>query len=104
MPLTTKNKRRFRQIAHHLQPIVLVGDKGITENLQAEVTRALFDHELVKVKINLDDRDARAEVAAELIELCGATKVQTIGKIVVMYKDNPRANPKLSNLKRYSHT
>lgn len=94
-------RRRLRRIAHHLDPVVLVGEQGVSEALVAETRRALDDHELIKVRIHAADRELRAALARELAEACGAAIVQSIGKAVVLFRKNPEPNVKLSNLSRY---
>lgn len=100
MALSTADKKHYRTIAHNLNPVVIVGDKGLTENLIEELNRALFDHELIKVKIAIGDRDDRAEIMNTLIEETKSELVQSIGKVIVLLKKNPKAKPKLSNLIR----
>ncbi|MEQ8861619.1 MAG: ribosome assembly RNA-binding protein YhbY [Pseudomonadales bacterium] len=100
--LDRDTRRDLKRIAHHLDPVVLVGDQGISDALIAETERALGDHELIKVRIHAADRDARRALAEALAEACNAALVQTIGKITVLYRRNPEPNPKLSNLSRYS--
>jgi RNA-binding protein len=96
-----RQKRALRQIAHHLNPVITVAEKGISERLQGETERALTDHELIKVRISIDDRSARKTLGNELAEACQAQIVQVIGKIFVLYRPNPDANPKLSNIARF---
>ena len=100
-PLAARDRKRMRQIAHHLDPVILVGDAGVTDSVIAETTRALLDHELIKVRIAGEDRTARQAGTERLAEACGAQIVQTIGKVVVLYRRNPDAKPKLSNLGRF---
>jgi len=96
-----KTRRKLKQIAHHLEPVVTVGDHGLSANVLAEAERALADHELIKVRIHTNDRDARAALSDELARQSGAEVVQKIGKIVVLYRQNPEPNEALSNLSRY---
>ena len=96
-----RQKRALRQIAHHLNPVVTVAEKGISEHLQNETERALADHELIKVRVSIDDRSARKALGTELADACQAQVVQVIGKIFVLYRANPKANPKLSNIARF---
>ena len=98
--MDNKTRRRFRRIAHHLQPVVIIGDSGVSEGVITETNRALKDHELIKVKINAADRDNRALFAVALLEACEAEAIQKIGKIIVLYKHNSEANPELSNVQR----
>lgn len=100
MALSTADKKHYRTIAHNLNPVVMVGDKGLTENLIEELSRALHDHELIKVKISVGDRNDRATIIDTLIAETKSELVQSIGKIVVLLKKNPKAKPKLSNLIR----
>lgn len=96
-----ETRRRLKRIAHHLDPVVLVGDQGITDALVAEANRALDDHELIKVRIHAGDRDDRRVMAEALADACDAAVVQSIGKVSVLFRKNPEPNPKLSNLTRY---
>ena len=98
MTLSNADKKHYRSIAHNLNPVIIVGDKGLTENLFEELNRALHDHELIKVKIAIGDRDDRVEITNALIDNTKAELVQSIGKVIVLLKKNPKAKPKLSNL------
>jgi RNA-binding protein len=100
--LTAKDKRRLRQVAHHLQPIVTIADRGMTDGLLEETRRALTDHELIKTRINIADRGVRKETGETLAARCEADVVQVIGKVWVLYRPNPDAAPRLSNVARYS--
>jgi RNA-binding protein len=101
--LSIQERKRLRQIGHALNPVVMIGGQGLTENVVEETNRALSDHELIKVKIAGEDREARVAVIAEIAEVTGAEVVQTIGKIVLLYKKAKPQNPKLSNLVRHAH-
>ncbi|HCW90634.1 MAG TPA: ribosome assembly RNA-binding protein YhbY [Marinobacter sp.] len=100
MSLSPEQRRQYRAIAHNLKPVIIVGDKGLTEGLQEELERALNDHELIKVKIASQDREARQEVIQALCETSGAALVQNIGKIAVILRRAKQPNAKLSNLLR----
>lgn len=101
--LSIQERKRLRQIGHALNPVVMIGDKGLTENVVEELNRALNDHELIKVKVGGEDRTARAALVVEFAEASGAHVVQTIGKIALLYKKAAKQNPKLSNLVRHAH-
>ncbi|NMT62258.1 ribosome assembly RNA-binding protein YhbY [Marinobacter orientalis] len=103
MSLSPEQRREYRGIAHDLKPVIIVGDKGLTEGLQEELERALNDHELIKIKVASQDREARQEAVAALCEASGAELVQTIGKIAVIMRRAKKPNPKLSNLLRQKH-
>ncbi len=101
--LSIQERKRLRQIGHALNPVVMLGDKGLTETVIEELNRALNDHELIKVKIAGEDREARAAMITEIATASGSEVVQTIGKIALLYKKAAKQNPKLSNLVRHSH-
>ena len=100
MPLNPKEKKQLRTIGHKLKPIVTIAGQGLTENVQLEINRALNDHELIKVKINVDTRELKSELIKELCENSNATLVQSIGNIALLLKRAKEPNPKLSNLQR----
>lgn len=100
MSLSPEQRREYRGIAHNLKPVIIVGDKGLTEGLQEELERALNDHELIKIKVASPHREARQTAVTALCESTGAELVQTIGKIAVIMRRSPKPNPKLSNLLR----
>jgi RNA-binding protein len=100
--LTSKEKRRLRQVAHHLQPIVTIAERGITDGLLEETRRALNDHEVIKAKVNVADRSVRKETAEALSAQCGSEIVQVIGKVWVLYRPNPHPDPRLSNVVRFT--
>ncbi|APE31006.1 ribosome assembly protein YhbY [Halomonas aestuarii] len=103
MSLSQAQKKAFRSIGHHLDPVVTVSENGASEGVMAELDRALRDHELVKVKLALPDRDDRAAMLDELVTASGAELVQKIGKMALLYRHNPRVNPKLSNIQRFEN-
>ncbi|GEK73123.1 MULTISPECIES: ribosome assembly RNA-binding protein YhbY [Halomonas] len=101
MSLSQAQKKAFRSIGHHLDPVVMVSENGLSEGVLAELDRALTDHELVKVKLALAEREDRAAVLEALVAESGAELVQKIGKVALFYRHNPKVNPKLSNIKRF---
>lgn len=103
MSLSAEQRREYRSIAHNLKPVIIVGDKGLTEGVQEELERALNDHELIKIKVASQDREVRQQVVTELCASAGAEVVQTIGKIAVILRRARQPSPKLSNLLRHKH-
>ena len=100
MSLTNDQKKRLRNVAHKLNPIVTVGGNGLSENVQLEVDRALEDHELIKVKFAVGDRDLKRQLIKELVDIVEAQLIQEIGNIAVLFRPSDEPNPKLSNLMR----
>jgi RNA-binding protein len=91
--LTGKQKNHLRGLAHALHPLVIVGEKGLTESLLQEARQALEAHELIKVRINAADREEREERIETLLEATASALVQKIGHIAVLYR--PSKKPKL---------
>lgn len=88
MPLSARQKKHLRGLAHALNPVVTVGDKGLTENVLAEIETALDHHELIKVKLR-GDRQHRASWTDRIAERCGAERVQSIGQVACFFRRNP---------------
>jgi RNA-binding protein len=91
--LTNAQTRFLRGQAHGLKAMLQVGGKGISDALVAEVDGALEHHELIKVKVAAEDRDARDALVGELARRAGAALVQRIGHTAVLFrpsKDNRR--------------
>ncbi|OJH37126.1 ribosome assembly RNA-binding protein YhbY [Cystobacter ferrugineus] len=85
MPLTGKQRRQLRALGHHLEPVVIVGQAGVSEGVIAAVAQALHDHELIKVKINEGPED-RHEAAEKLVQGTGAELAQLLGRTVLLFK------------------
>jgi RNA-binding protein len=86
MPLAEKQKRLLRQMAHPLKPVVILGNQGLTETLLAEIEQQLEHHELIKIRVNGEDREERRDLIDTLQHHCGAELVQQIGHIAVLYR------------------
>lgn len=89
MSLNTAQRTHLRRLGHSLEPIVLVGQNGITPNLVAELQRALNDHELVKVRARVGDRELRDEILDELATSTGAEIIQRVGHVALYFRRNP---------------
>ncbi|OOF56223.1 ribosome assembly RNA-binding protein YhbY [Rodentibacter genomosp. 2] len=84
--LSTKQKQFLKGLAHHLNPVVMLGGNGLTEGVLAEIENALDHHELIKVKIAGADRETKQLIIDAIIRETQASNVQTIGHILVLYK------------------
>jgi RNA-binding protein len=89
LTLTARARTQLKARAHHLKPIVRVGHAGLSEAFVAEVDRALADHELIKVRIDGDDRQAREAAADEICARTESASVQRVGKILVLWRPKP---------------
>jgi RNA-binding protein len=86
MQLSDRQIRFLRGRAHALKPVIQVGQKALTPGLIAETRRALHDHELIKLRIQAADRDARNALLAELVTATQSTLVTRIGHVAVLFK------------------
>lgn len=98
--LNTEQVKHLRRIGHNLKPVVTVAGKGLSESVLAEIDRALGDHELIKAKLAVGDREAKSACIAQICTDLNATAVQTIGHVVLLYRKAEKPNPNLSNLLR----
>ena len=98
MNLAQSQKKQLRSIGHSLHPLVTVASKGLSENVMTEIKRALFDHELIKVKFSVGDREVKNALIAAMCKQTGAALVQSIGNVALVYLSNPDADPKKSNV------
>jgi len=87
--LTSRERTQLKARAHHLKPVVRVGQAGLTDAFVAEVDRALADHELIKVRIDSDDRQMRNDAATDICRRTESAAVQQVGKILVLWRPKP---------------
>lgn len=89
LELTAKERSKLKAKAHALEPNVSVGHAGATPAVIKEVDRALARHELIKVKVQIDDRDERKRIGEDLASGAGAAVVHRVGKIVILFRPKP---------------
>ncbi len=89
MALSDAQLKHLRRLGHDRNPVVLVGQGGLSPNLVAELDRALRDHELVKIRARVGDRDERDRIITELASSTGSELVQRIGHTALLYRRNP---------------
>ncbi len=85
--LDASQKKQLKQQAHHLKPVVRIGQKGLTDAVIAETDAALEHHELIKVHVAAGDRELRRDVAERLAQATRAHLVHQIGKVFVLYRE-----------------
>jgi RNA-binding protein len=98
--LSNEDKKRFRAIGHRLKPVIAVGGKGLSEPVVSELERALRDHELIKIKIAVEDREDRGQIMEEISRQTGAEIVQSVGKTALLFRPAKKPKPRLSNVIR----
>ncbi len=87
--LSPLERKALKARAHHLNPVVLIGDAGLTPAVMREIDLAIKSHELIKVRMMGDDRDARTAAYESICEELHCTPVQHIGKLMVLYRPKP---------------
>ncbi|HWS75398.1 MAG TPA: YhbY family RNA-binding protein [Quisquiliibacterium sp.] len=99
--LTPADRKELRARAHHLKPVVMIGEAGLTDAVLAEARRAIEVHELIKIRVLGDDREVRNALMQQVCESLSCAPVQMIGKLLVVYRPRPedataggRARPK----------
>ena len=89
MNLTEPQRKHLRRLGHDRNPIVLIGQGGLGPNVVAEMDRALTDHELVKVRARVGDRQERDRILDELAAATRSELVQRLGHVALYYRRNP---------------
>ena len=90
--LDSKARQDLRARAHHLKPIITVGAQGVTPSLLAELDRALFDHELLKVRLPAVDKEKREDCIEQLSGGARAETIGRVGRILILYRPRPANN------------
>jgi len=88
MSLSNRQIRFLRSLCHELSPVVMVADKGLSDNVRAEIQGALDAHELIKVKLR-GERDQRKAWIQAIVDDTSAELVQKIGQVACFYRPNP---------------
>lgn len=89
MPFTPAVRQQFKAKAHKLKPIVSIGNKGLTKTVNEEIDRALYDHELIKIRI-MHGRDERKALFEEICQIHQAEPIQLLGSIATLYRKSDK--------------
>jgi RNA-binding protein len=89
MSLSKKQIKFLRAKCHDLKAVIMLGQKGLTEEVLSELDLALNHHELVKIKLAVDDRELRKQMIAAICDKSQSEEVQSIGKTLSVYRVNP---------------
>lgn len=92
MPLTGAQRRQLRGLAHHLKPVVLVGEQGVSEAVLDKVEAELENHELIKVRVAADREEVDA-AGERIVERTGADLAGRIGKVLMIYRRRREGRP-----------
>lgn len=97
--LSNDKKKSYRAIGHELKPIVTIAGNGLTKNVSAEIERALCDHELIKIKIAVEDRELRKSVITTVCADSKSELVQVTGKVALIFRKSTKETLKTSNIR-----
>ena len=110
--LSPTERKAFRAQAHHLEPVVMIGQEGLNAAVISEANMALSAHALIKIRVHSDDRDLRLRYSQELAEHLNAAPIQLIGKLIILWRplpvkekkerENRKAGPKEVKVLKYS--
>lgn len=100
MKSDNQSRKQFRAIGHKLTPVLIISN-GLSENIAAELERALDDHELIKIRVNAADREEKKEILDSICETHHAELIQLTGHIALLYRAALKQKRELSNLVRY---
>ena len=92
--LTPTERKVHRALAHHLDPVVMIGNDGLTPSVLKEIDLALNSHGLMKVRVLGDDRNQRESMFHELADQLGAAPIQHIGKLLIFWRPQPEKEKK----------
>jgi RNA-binding protein len=87
--MTSKERKFLRGLAHNLNPVVIVGQRGLSDSVVRQVDQALTDHELIKVRLGGECPDGRHEAAAALSTSTACGVAGIIGRVIILYRPHP---------------
>ncbi len=103
LALTPAQRKTLKAQAHHLKPVVMIGEAGLTPAVLAEIEVALRAHQLVKIRVLGDDRSLRAQLMESICGSVGSAPVQSIGKLLIVYRpaeDDDSSGPGASGARK----
>ena len=93
--MNKKTKKELKALAHHLNPVVMTGANGLTDAVHEAIDEALSAHELIKIKLNANDRDERTAMLESVLARHRAELIQKIGHTATIYREAP--NPAIAD-------
>jgi RNA-binding protein len=101
MKTDNQTRKLYRAIGHKLNPLLIISN-GLSANIAAELERALNDHELIKVRINAEDREEKTAIIDTICKQHGTELIQLTGHIALLYRAALKQKRELSNLVRFA--
>lgn len=93
LDITAKERSTLRAAAHPLRPVVLIGDRGLSEAVLKEIDLNLKAHQLIKIRVAGDDREARVAMLETICEALACAPVHHLGKMLIVYRPDGVAKP-----------
>ncbi|SFN06273.1 putative RNA-binding protein, YhbY family [Formivibrio citricus] len=93
--LTPDQRRYLKSQAHHLNPVVMIGNNGLTDAVIREIAANLDAHELIKIRVLGDDRELREQFLQQICADLDAAPVQHIGKLLLVYRPGAEGKRKI---------
>lgn len=87
MTLSSTQRKKLRSLAHHLSPIILIGQKGLSADVVKSIDKALKDHELIKIKFN-EHKEGKKALTEEITQKTKSSLAGLIGNIAIVYRQN----------------
>ncbi len=97
LELASRQRKILEKAAHNLDPVVIIGQNGVSESVVKMITNTLNDHELIKVKFN-EFKEDRFDYAKDIAEATDSTLVRVIGNVAIFYKENENPEKRKFNL------
>ena len=88
-PALPSDIKSLKSLSHHLEPVILLGAKGLSDAVHKEIDCALHAHELIKIKLSSKDKIEKQALTDEICKRHGATLVNQIGHIIAIYRESP---------------
>lgn len=86
MQLSQKQIRYLRGLAHHRKPVVIIGGAGLTQAVLDEIDSSITHHELIKIRVNADDKASRQSMIGEICSKLNCTEIFSIGHVATFYR------------------
>ena len=96
--LSSGQRKELRSLAHHLDPVVLIGNRGIIESVIESIDTSLTAHELIKVRFN-ERKKEKKELTAQIVEATNSHLAGIIGHVAIIYRQHPKADKRKIHLK-----
>ena len=95
MALSEAQKKYLRGLGHHLKPVIMIADSGLSDAVASEFELAITHHELIKVSVRVGDRPARDAIIHSLCSDKTTELVQRVGNMALLYRENPEKKKKI---------